>query len=103
MPASTHPKFGNMTFLLKIVYYGLMAAVSLGNLFFFGSSLIGVGNGSVKIGERLCMLVASLVAGAILYQAYRVGHVAEAWGTGIAYVFAALVAFLEIYSDMKER
>ena len=86
-----------MTFLLKIVYYGLMAATCLGTLFFFGSSLIGLGNGSVKIGERLCMLVASLAAASILYYAYRIGHVQEAWGSGIAYVFAALVAFLVIY------
>jgi hypothetical protein len=91
--------FENMEFLLKIVYYALLAITTLLDVFYFGATLLGLVDPTAvgKKQEDLFMLAATAVSLAILYKAYTAGHVQGNWGTGIWLVVGAIVSFIVIY------
>lgn len=89
----------NMEFLLKIVYYALLAITTLLDVFYFGATILGLIDPSAvgKKQEDLFMLAATAVWLAILYKAYQAGHVQGNWGTGIWLVVGAIISVIVIY------
>ena len=88
-----------MDFLLKIVYYALLAITTLISVFYFGATLLGLID-PTHTGKRqddFFMLAATAVSLGILYKAYLVGHEQGNWGTGIWLVLGAALSFLVIF------
>jgi len=91
--------FESMEFLLKIVYYALLAITTLLDVFYFCATLLGLidPKSAGKKQEDLFMLAATAISMAILYKAYQMGHVQGYWGTGIWLVVEAIITFIVIY------
>ena len=88
-----------MVFLLKIAYYASLSVTSLLAIFYLGATLLGFIDriSSAKTREDTIMLVACCVAIGLLYKAYQLGHLQNNWGSGLAVVFGAILAFIVIF------
>ena len=88
-----------MVFLLKIAYYASISVSSLIAIFYLGATLLGLIDtvSSAKTREDVIMLVACITALGLLYKAYQIGHLQEQWGSGLALVFGAILAFIVIF------
>jgi hypothetical protein len=82
-----------MSFFVKIIYYALFSLSSLGGLFYIVVALFDTRSAS-QPRERIVLVIASVVALSLLYQAFRLGHQQQQWGAGLGMVIAAIAAFL---------
>ena len=88
-----------MVFLLKIAYYASISISSLIAIFYLGATLLGLIEtvSPAKTKEDTIMLVACCTALGILYKAYQLGHIQGNWGSGLTFVFVAILAFVVIF------
>ena len=88
-----------MVFLLKIAYYAALGVSSLIAVFYLGATLLGLidSTSTAKTREDVIMLIACCTALGLLYKAYQWGHQQALWGSGLAMVFGAILAFIVIF------